>query len=76
MWGVGCVFGELLQNSPLLVGKSELNQLELMCRLLGSPSERIWRGFSDLPNVKTMNLPVNPYNELKKKFPNLSTIGL
>lgn len=75
MWGVGCIFGELLQNTPLLVGKSEIHQLELMCKLLGSPNDRIWPGFSDLPNVKKMALPVNPYNELRKKFPKLSAIG-
>ena len=46
-----------------------------MCQLLGTPNERIWPGFSQLPLVKKMSLPFNPYNELKKKFPKLSHTG-
>eukprot|EP00658_Telonema_sp_P-2_P052951 TRINITY_DN4130_c0_g2_i1.p1 TRINITY_DN4130_c0_g2~~TRINITY_DN4130_c0_g2_i1.p1 ORF type:complete len:269 (+),score=74.40 TRINITY_DN4130_c0_g2_i1:217-1023(+) len=44
-WGLGCVFGELLANLPLLPGKNDAHQLELMCKLLGTPTERIWPGF-------------------------------
>ena len=42
MWAVGCIFGELLQNEPLFPGRTEVEMLERMVRLLGSPSESIW----------------------------------
>ena len=42
MWAVGCIFGELLQHEPLFPGRTEVEMLERMVRLLGSPSEAIW----------------------------------
>jgi len=36
MWAIGCIFGELLKHRPLLPGKNELNQLELIFKLLGA----------------------------------------
>lgn len=37
MWGLGCILGELLTGSPLLPGSTEIKQLELICKLCGSP---------------------------------------
>lgn len=34
--------GELLLHKPLLPGKNEVHQLELIIDLLGTPNERIW----------------------------------
>ncbi len=42
VWSLACVLGELLLHKPLLPGKSELNQLELIINLLGTPNESIW----------------------------------
>jgi len=76
-WGIGCIFGELFQNAPLLPGKTEAQQLEMICKLLGTPTERIWPGFLQLPYMKArkFHLPANPYNELKKRIPSLSNAG-
>ena len=30
MWSGGCILGELLAHKPLLPGKSEINQIELV----------------------------------------------
>ncbi|KAJ3008233.1 Cyclin-dependent kinase 10 [Thoreauomyces humboldtii] len=57
MWSVGCIFGELLQTSPLLPGKTEANQLSLIVSLLGTPTPQIWPGFRDLPLAKMWRLP-------------------
>ena len=75
MWSVGCIFGELLLNKPLLAGSSESKQIELIIDLLGTPSESIWPGFTSLPLVKPMNLKHQPYNNLKQKFKLLSDNG-
>ena len=42
MWSVGCIMAELLQHEPLFPAKTELGVLELVVKLLGSPSEHIW----------------------------------
>jgi len=80
MWAVGCVFGELLQHKPLLPGRTELEQLDLIFKLLGSPNVRIWPGFDKLNSGPvaaslTPKLPHYPYSELRHRFPNLSEAG-
>lgn len=35
IWSLGCIFAELLGRQPLLQGKSPMNQLKLVIRLLG-----------------------------------------
>lgn len=35
MWAAGCIFGELLTHKPLLPGKSEIQQIEMIIELLG-----------------------------------------
>ncbi|XP_035680341.1 cyclin-dependent kinase 10-like isoform X1 [Branchiostoma floridae] len=76
MWAAGCIFGELLAHKPLLPGRSEIHQLELIVELLGTPSEAIWPGFSQLPALEQISLKKQPYNNLKHRFPWLSEAGL
>jgi len=63
-------------NKPLLPGKGEIAQLDLIIDLLGTPSENIWPGFSKLPAIQNFTLRTQPYNNLKTKFPLLSQAGL
>ena len=53
IWAAGCVLAEFLKHDPLFPGKTEVTQLELIFKLLGAPNERIWPGWSKLPNVGT-----------------------
>ncbi|XP_048229001.1 cyclin-dependent kinase 11B isoform X2 [Ricinus communis] len=68
MWSVGCIMAELLSKEPLFKGKSEIDQLAKIFGVLGTPSEKIWPGFSNLPGAKA-NFVKQPYNLLRKKFP-------
>lgn len=38
IWGIGCIFAEVLMGKPLFPGKSVVHQLELITDLLGTPS--------------------------------------
>merc|ERR1719397_259582 len=76
MWSGGCILGELLAHKPLLPGKSEINQIELVIDLLGTPNDNIWPAFSSLPALQEFTLKQQPYNNLKHKFPWLSAAGL
>ena len=42
LWAVGCIFGELLNKSPLFAGDTDIEQLSLVIRALGTPNEKIW----------------------------------
>ncbi|KAG7521191.1 hypothetical protein JOB18_044406 [Solea senegalensis] len=68
MWSVGCIFGELLTQKPLFPGKSEIDQINKIFKDLGSPSEKIWPGYNELPALKKMTFTEYPYNNLRKRF--------
>lgn len=63
-------------HKPLLPGRSEIAQLELIVDLLGTPSEAIWPEFNSLPALQNFTLKQQPYNNLKQRFPWLSAAGL
>nr|VDC93170.1 unnamed protein product [Brassica rapa] len=74
MWSIGCIMAELLSQKPLFPGKTELDQLQKIFAVLGTPNESIWPGFSSLPNSKA-KFPTQSYNLLRKKFPAISFVG-
>ena len=38
MWGAGCILGEILTGKPVFAGSSTIQQLELICGLVGKPN--------------------------------------
>lgn len=70
MWSVGTIFGELMLLKALFPGKNEKDQLDKIFKDLGTPNEKIWPGFKDLPLTKKMNFPDFPYNTLRSRFGN------
>uniref|UniRef100_A0A1B6CMG3 Cyclin-dependent kinase 10 n=1 Tax=Clastoptera arizonana TaxID=38151 RepID=A0A1B6CMG3_9HEMI len=76
MWAAGCILGELLDHRPLLPGRSEIQQLEMIVDLLGTPSDGIWPEYSSLPALANFTLKKQPYNNLKQRFPWLTPAGL
>ena len=59
MWSAGCVLAELELGRPIFPGKSESEQLDLICRVLGTPTEENW------PGVTSMNY----HDSLLKNMP-------
>merc|ERR1712002_484797 len=78
VWSVGCILGELLMMEPLFPGKSEVDELNKIFKLLGTPSEKIWPGYKALPGVRSMKFVDFPVSKLRAKFPErmLSESGL
>eukprot|EP00310_Coccolithus_braarudii_P014937 CAMPEP_0183350590 /NCGR_PEP_ID=MMETSP0164_2-20130417/20666_1 /TAXON_ID=221442 /ORGANISM="Coccolithus pelagicus ssp braarudi, Strain PLY182g" /LENGTH=535 /DNA_ID=CAMNT_0025522557 /DNA_START=139 /DNA_END=1747 /DNA_ORIENTATION=+ len=52
MWSVGCIFAELLLRKPILPGRDEYEQLNLIFRLLGTPTEETWPGVTQLTHYE------------------------
>jgi cell division cycle 2-like protein len=75
VWSLGCIMGELLCKDPLFQGKTEIDQIDRIFRLLGTPNEKIWPNFVNLPSVRKIKFPHQPYNNLRKKFPKISPNG-
>jgi len=48
MWSAGCIFAELLTRKPILPGKNEFEQIDLIFKLFGTPDEATWAGCKHL----------------------------
>lgn len=59
MWSVGCIFAELLTGRPIFPGKDELDQLDKIFNLLGSPTEANMPGCSKLEHYG--KIPTDKY---------------
>jgi len=52
MWGVGCIHAEMATGAPLFAGDSEIDTSFKIFQKLGTPTEAIWPGVSELPDFK------------------------
>jgi len=69
MWSVGCIFAELILREPLFMGQKEADQVDMIFKNLGTPTNATWPGWRELKFAS--NFTVNaPYtgNKLKDKF--------
>uniref|UniRef100_A0A8C5GA59 cyclin-dependent kinase n=1 Tax=Gouania willdenowi TaxID=441366 RepID=A0A8C5GA59_GOUWI len=57
MWGVGCIFYEMAAGRPLFPGSTVEDELHLIFRLLGTPTEDNWPGISSIDEFKSYNFP-------------------
>ncbi|KAJ1971323.1 hypothetical protein H4R35_005329 [Dimargaris xerosporica] len=76
MWSIGCIFAELIERKPLFQGRGEMDQLNQIFKLLGTPNERVWPGFAKLPHAQTFNFTVYPPSNLRTRFMALTENGL
>ncbi|XP_049545560.1 serine/threonine-protein kinase PITSLRE [Anopheles darlingi] len=79
IWSVGCIFAEFLSMAALFPGKTEIDQLNRIFKDLGTPNEKIWPGYNELPAVQKMTFTEYPVSNLRKKFAHLTSelgIGL
>lgn len=70
IWSIGLIIIELLIRVPYLPGKDDLDQLNLIFKVLGTPSEKDWPQVKALPNYNT-NLYMYPKpnrQEWRKRF--------
>ena len=49
-------------------GKTELDQLSKIFSLLGTPTTEIWIDLHLLPAFRKIKFPIQPFNNLRKKF--------
>jgi serine/threonine protein kinase len=54
VWSAGCVLAEMAIMRPLMPGKTEMEQFDMICRLTGTPSEATWPDISQLPHAEYM----------------------
>lgn len=75
-WALGCILGELLRGQPLFPASTEGEAIQMHCQLLGTPNTSIWPAMRSLPHASSIRWPDQPYNYLRRTFPELSAAGL
>lgn len=76
MWGVGCVFGEMFKQKPILTGDSDLNQAKIIFDLVGSPTDETMPGWRDLPGCDGVIEFEQTPSTLNRVFRELSPVAL
>ncbi|OMJ28377.1 putative cyclin-dependent kinase 9 [Smittium culicis] len=64
MWGVGCIAAEMLIKRPLFPGKTDIDQLEQIFKLCGSPTNTNWAGWDKLPDA----LLISEFNRYQRSI--------
>ncbi|XDV24493.1 hypothetical protein PO909_028639 [Leuciscus waleckii] len=76
MWGVGCIFYEMAAGRPLFPGSTVEDELHLIFRLLGTPTEDSWPGISSIEEFKSYNFPKYKPQPFINHAPRLDTEGI
>ena len=83
MWGAGCILGEILAGKPVFAGSSTIQQLELICGLIGKPEWDLAQCQRVSPYTRAMLADLNVESKeagtaaaWEKAFPNASRDAL
>ena len=57
LWGVGCVFFEILALFPLFPGKNELDQINKIHNILGTPPDSVFKEFQKKATHMEISFP-------------------
>nr|XP_024218016.1 cyclin-dependent kinase 14 isoform X2 [Halyomorpha halys] len=75
MWGVGCIFLEMITGVPTFPGVREVyDQLDKIFKILGTPVEESWEGVTHLPGYNPHKLCFYRGQKLGLAFPRLYDI--
>ncbi|XP_013788481.2 cyclin-dependent kinase 14-like [Limulus polyphemus] len=75
MWGVGCIFIEMISGAAAFPGVKDTNdQLDKIWRVLGTPTEETWEGVTRYPNYKSGTYGNYRKQPLSKPFPKLLNV--
>ena len=64
MWGVGCIFYEMVSGKPLFPGTKVEDELYIIFKTLGSPTESTFPGITSNSDYVSLNLPKFPVFDL------------
>mmetsp|Transcript_14799 Transcript_14799/g.41237 ORF Transcript_14799/g.41237 Transcript_14799/m.41237 type:complete len:1181 (+) Transcript_14799:176-3718(+) len=59
IWSAGCILAELVLGRPLFTGKTEMEQLQLIFDMVGTPNHKTWPGVYDLKLLRTGDVTID-----------------
>ncbi|XP_061488137.1 cyclin-dependent kinase 18 isoform X3 [Rhineura floridana] len=76
MWGVGCIHYEMVTGRPMFPGSTVKEELHLIFRTLGTPTEDSWPGITSNEEFKAYNFTQYRAQPLINHAPRLDTEGI
>lgn len=76
MWGVGCIHYEMVTGRPMFPGSTVKEELHLIFRLLGTPTEDTWPGITSNEEFKAYNFTQYRAQPLINHAPRLDSEGI
>ncbi|XP_036388967.1 cyclin-dependent kinase 18-like [Megalops cyprinoides] len=76
MWGVGCIFYEMVTGRPMFPGSTVKEELHLIFRLMGTPTEETWPGITANLEMQSYSFPQYRPQPLLNHVPRLDTEGI
>ncbi|XP_061584168.1 cyclin-dependent kinase 18 isoform X3 [Cololabis saira] len=76
MWGVGCILYEMATGRPMFPGATVKEELHLIFRLMGTPTEETWPGISSNEDFRSYLFPKYKPQALINHMPRLDTEGI
>lgn len=76
IWALGCIMAELYTFRPLFPGASEPDEINKICAILGTPTQKIWPEGMKLAAAMEFKFPQFPVTPLAKIVPNASKEAL
>ncbi|ORY72001.1 kinase-like domain-containing protein [Pseudomassariella vexata] len=74
VWSVGLVLAEMVTRAAYLPGNSEIDQINLICQGIGTPTEENWAGVTKLPEY-TVPKEVTPLHGKNYYISRFGVIG-
>ncbi|KAJ7331713.1 hypothetical protein JRQ81_013893 [Phrynocephalus forsythii] len=76
MWGVGCIHYEMVTGRPMFPGSTVKEELHLIFRMLGTPTEESWPGITSNEEFKAYNFTQYRAQPLINHVPRLDPEGI
>ncbi|ETN66332.1 cell division protein kinase 7, partial [Anopheles darlingi] len=73
LWASGAVFAEMLRGVPLFAGATDIEQLALVVRTLGTPNLKDWPEVRSLPDYNKIRFPNARGERWEDIFPSCTT---
>lgn len=68
IWSAACVFVELFTRQPVFTGKTEIDQLDTIYNVMGTPSEKIWPGLKEMPWYGLLRTPARRRPKFQERY--------
>ena len=76
IWAVGCIFYEMTCGRALFAGSKVEDELHLIFKYLGTPTEETMPGVTSKPEFLALKAPIYPGESLNRSVPRLDSVGI